>query len=270
MRERSDRRGQPQSWHHGLVAEWWAEFNLDGPEIDYYGRFVARGQPALDAGCGAGRLLVPWLEAGYDVDGSDISADMVERTRIRARAAGFDPTLLVQPLHALDPPRRYRTIVACGVFGIGSTRAQDVEGLRRLYASLEPGGTLLLDKEMPYADPRRWRHWTAAGRALPEPWPETAEPRRVADGSEIVLRTRAIDVDPLEQTITYELWAQRLGGGEVVEEESHTLTERMYFRGEVLSMLEQTGFAEIEVRGGYEDEEPRAGHDFLAFIARRD
>ena len=80
----------------------------------------------------------------------------------------------------------------------------------------------------------------------------------------------AIDVDPLEQTITYELWAQRLGGGEVVEEESHTLTERMYFRGEVLSMLEQTGFAEIEVRGGYEDEEPRAGHDFLAFIARRD
>ena len=51
---------QPQTWHHGLVADWWAEFNLDGPEIDYFGRFVADGQPALDAGCGAGRLLVPW------------------------------------------------------------------------------------------------------------------------------------------------------------------------------------------------------------------
>ena len=22
-----------QTWHYGLVARWWAEFNLDGPEI---------------------------------------------------------------------------------------------------------------------------------------------------------------------------------------------------------------------------------------------
>ena len=195
---------------------------------------------------------------------------MVERTRVRARAAGFDPTLLVQPLHALDPPRRYRTIIACGVFGIGSTRAQDEEGLRRLHAALEPGGTLLLDKEVPYADPRRWRYWTAADRALPEPWPETAEPRRISDGSEILLRTRAIDVDPLDQAITFEVWAQRLRDGEVVEEESHTLTERMYFRDELLLALDRAGFGEIEVRGGYEDEEPTADHDFLVFIARRD
>jgi 2-polyprenyl-3-methyl-5-hydroxy-6-metoxy-1,4-benzoquinol methylase len=59
----------PQTWHYGLVAEWWAEFNTDGPEIGYFGRFVERRQPALDAGCGAGRLLLPWLRAGYDVDG---------------------------------------------------------------------------------------------------------------------------------------------------------------------------------------------------------
>ena len=55
---------QPQTWHYGLVSEWWALFNVGGPEVDYYGRFVERGQPALDAGCGAGRLLVPWLKAG--------------------------------------------------------------------------------------------------------------------------------------------------------------------------------------------------------------
>ena len=52
---------EPSTWHHGLVAEWWAAFNTDGPEIGYFGGFVAEGQPALDAGCGTGRLLVPWL-----------------------------------------------------------------------------------------------------------------------------------------------------------------------------------------------------------------
>jgi hypothetical protein len=25
---------RPQTWHYGLVARWWAEFNTDGPEIE--------------------------------------------------------------------------------------------------------------------------------------------------------------------------------------------------------------------------------------------
>ena len=128
----------PGTWHHGLVADWWAEFNTDGPEIDYFGRFVADGH-ALDAGCGAGRLLLPWLRAGYDVDGCDVSADMIARCRERADAEGLEPNVWVQALHELVPPRRYRTIVVCGVFGLGSTREQDTEALRRLHEALEPG-----------------------------------------------------------------------------------------------------------------------------------
>jgi len=71
------------------VAEWWGEFELDGPEIQYFQRFVEDGQPALDAGCGTGRLLVPWLRAGLDVDGCDASADMVTLCRERARREGW-------------------------------------------------------------------------------------------------------------------------------------------------------------------------------------
>ena len=50
----------PQTWHYGLVARWWGEFNTDGPEIDYFRRFIERfGEPALDVACGAGRLPFP-------------------------------------------------------------------------------------------------------------------------------------------------------------------------------------------------------------------
>lgn len=70
---------QPQTWHYGLVAKWWAEFNWSGPEIDYYRRFIEEGgEPALDVGCGTGRLLLPWLRAGLDVDGCDVSPDMIQ------------------------------------------------------------------------------------------------------------------------------------------------------------------------------------------------
>ena len=70
------------------------------------------------------------------------------------REAGHAATVWVQALHELAPPRRYRAIVACGVFGLDSTRAQDKKTLHRFHESLEPGGTLLLGNEVTYACPR--------------------------------------------------------------------------------------------------------------------
>jgi len=259
----------PPTWHYGLVADWWAEFNTRGPEIDAYGRIVKAGQPALDAGCGAGRLLLPWLRRGYDVDGCDVSPDMIARCRERAARERLEPTLFVQPLHELDPPRSYRTIVACGVLGLGSTRAQDEEALRRFHRSLEPGGILVLDNETPYASARRWPLWTREGRAdLPEPWPEPSGRRRAADGAEYELRTRAVDLDPLDQTLRFELRAEKWRDGEQVGAESHGLAMRMYFRDELLLLLERAGFSEIEVQGGYDGTEPSADDDVLVYLAR--
>ena len=210
----------PQTWHHGLVARWWAEFNLDGPELEDYRRFVEQG-PTLDVACGTGRLLVPWLEAGLDVDGCDVSADMIELCRERAERAGLSPTLFVQPMHELEPPRSYRTIVVCGAFGLGSTREQDAEALARFHRYLEPGGTLVLDNEVPYANARRWRYWLAEERArLPEEWPPPGERDRAANGDELALRARLVSLDPLDQSKAMEirasLWregrARRRGG----------------------------------------------------------
>lgn len=259
----------PKTWHYGLVAEWWAAFNLDGPEIDYFGRFVELGQPALDAGCGTGRLLLPWLRAGFDVDGCDVSADMIALCRERARREGLEPTLLVQPLHELEPPRSYRTIVACGVFGLGSTRAQDQETLRRFHRFLEPGGTLLLDNEVPYANAKRWRQWTKDERGkLPEPWPPPGERERAPDGTEYALRARAVDVDPLDQTLTLEIHAEKWRDGSLVAQEKHQISIRSYFRDELLLMLARAGFADVEVFGDHTDEQATADHEFLVYVAR--
>lgn len=53
-----------QTWHHGLVARWWAEFNNDGPEVKLFQRYIEEhGGPVLDVGYGTGRLLIPCLKA---------------------------------------------------------------------------------------------------------------------------------------------------------------------------------------------------------------
>jgi hypothetical protein len=81
---------------------------------------------------------------------------MVALCQQKAAREGLAPTLFVQAMHELDPPRSYRTIFVCGAFGLGSTRQQDQEALNRFYRCLEPAGTLVQDIEVPYADAKRW------------------------------------------------------------------------------------------------------------------
>lgn len=90
---------QPQIWHYGLIARDWAEFALDGgKEAQYFkSKIETYGQPALDLGCGTGRLLIPLLQAGLDVDGCDYSQDMLDQCAARAKKEGFPPSFMPRP-----------------------------------------------------------------------------------------------------------------------------------------------------------------------------
>jgi len=263
-----------ETWHHGLIAKWWAEFNDDfrPHEIPYFQRYLERaGQPALDVACGTGRLLIPYLRAGLDVDGCDVSPDMIALCREKAEREGLSPTLFVQPMHALDPPRRYRTIYVCGGFGLGSTRGQDLEALRRFREHLEPGGTLLVDIEVPYGDGELWRYWRKEERAsLPQEAGQPKSRHATSDGTELGLRSRIVDFDPLAQRVTYEMRAAQWRDGELEAEETHALTINLYFRNELVLMLERAGFADVVVQGDHNDAEPTPEDDFLVFVATKE
>ncbi len=258
------------TWHYGVTARWWAEFNTSGPEIDYFRRYVEAGQPALDLACGTGRLLLPYLRDGLDVDGADVSADMIALCREAAEREGLEPSLYVQPKHELDLPRRYRTVFMCGALGVGSTRAEDMEAFRRVYDHLEPGGTFVLDNEVPYADGNGWHYWQSEGRAtLPRPRRAPGERRTGSDGAEYELRSRVLELDPLEQRMAMEMQAFMWRDGELVAEDEHLLTLTHYFKDEIVLMLERTGFVDVTVRAALTDAEPTAADDFLVYTARK-
>ena len=222
----------------------------DGTEIAYFQRQIETyGQPALDAGCGTGRLLVPFLRAGLDVDGCDVSGDMLAYCQQTAEREGLAPQLYQQALHQLELPRQYQTIVACGVFGIGVSREQDFTTLERFYQHLFPGGTLMLEVNLPYGEheAKVWPLWRKEARThLPEPWPEDIG-NIPSDDSNYRLHYRLVAVDPLEQRSTGEMRMLLFKDGQVEADDTRVLTSNYYFRNEMRMLLKQAGFTR---RGG--------------------
>ncbi|HET7467036.1 MAG TPA: methyltransferase domain-containing protein [Candidatus Dormibacteraeota bacterium] len=248
------------TWHYGLIARWWAEFNVAEPhELAFFRTAIQRfGEPVLDLGCGTGRILLPLLAEGFDVDGADVSPDMIAEARRLAEARGLEPRLAVQPMQELAPDRSYRTIYACGAFGIGTTPDQDRETLRRVHAALESGGAFLItDHELP-----------RPGRQ-PRDWPERGERRRLADGDEIELVGRLAAVEGAPQRLTREIRARLWRNGELRTEESGRLTETDYSVAELEQMLREAGFDDLRVTANYTDRDPTADDEMVSLVARK-
>ena len=261
----------PQTWHYGLVARWWAEFNVaQDSEVAFYQRLIgAAGGRALDLACGAGRLLLPLLRAGVQVDGCDISSDMIALCRERVERERLTAELIVQPMHALELARRYQTIYICDSFGIGGSRAQDRAALVRIRQHLEPGGEFLLTHTLPYSNPKGWGLWFADRRGrLPQDWPEWNDRRVAANGDEMGLISRVEAFDPLSQCLTLQMRAGLWRDGQLILTEEYRLVEILYFRNELLDLLELAGFTSIEVCTGDTETAATAADTRLTFIAQ--
>jgi SAM-dependent methyltransferase len=259
-----------QTWHYGLVARHWAENNTTGPEIAYYLEQIEKyGQPAVDAGCGTGRLLIPFLRAGLEVDGCDVSADMLAYCQQAAEREGFTPRLYRQALQELDLPRSYQTIVACGVFGVGVSRAQDFSALQHFYQYLLPGGVLLLDVKLPYSDSNLWPFWLREAQShLPEAWAESIG-TPPEDGREYELHYRLVAVNSLEQQTTGEMRTLLFKDGQMVADNTYSLISNYYFPNEVRLLLEKAGFTIEAEKGDWTDADVTADHANIVFVARK-
>lgn len=258
-----------QTWHYGLVARWWAEFNEGGSDVAFFQKAIERcGEPALDAGCGTGRLLLPFLRSGLDVDGSDVSPDMIAWCAAKAEADALSVNLYTQAMHELDLPRRYRTVVLCGVFGLGGDRSTDVEGLRRIHSQLESGGTLVMDHHLGKHDVGSDTMWQIPENLkLPGSWPEMGDRRRMSDGRELELRTRLVGVDAAARSIVREISVRQFDSGVEVANDAYSIVICSYSATEVENMLIEAGFGEVRVNGTLEVQDPALDAERIAFEA---
>ena len=237
-------------------------YDLSKPEapadaLEFYMRHMdGSSGPVLEPMCGSGRFLIPLLEKGIDIDGVDASPHMLRACHDHCEKKGLHPKLYQQLLQDLELPRQYAYIfIPAGSFGLLTSPEDAIDGLRRLYRHLLPGGKLILEVETTFAQPEepgKWHEWR-----LTRP-----------DGTELVFSALPAydEKSQLQHDIhRYQLFMK----GQLIDSEVEDFWLRLYEPARFRAMLQDTGFADIQATKAYGDITIEGNEPVVIFRCRR-
>jgi SAM-dependent methyltransferase len=123
----------------------------DGSEVRLMAEFLKKfpGR-ALEIGSGSGRLMFPLVEMGLDVEGLELSQDMLELGNIRARRLGLQTIVHAGDMTSWSDGRKFSALLA-PAFTL-QLASDPPATLRHWHSLLENHGGLYLTIFMPYAE----------------------------------------------------------------------------------------------------------------------
>lgn len=231
--------------YHKLCTEF---YDISKPvacskEVAFYADLLQGAQgPILEAMCGSGRLLLPLLRLGFEIDGLDNSAEMLESCEKRCLSENLKASLFNQPIESPSLKKYALIFIAVGSFQLMTDRAEALKVLRILHSHLLPGGSLILDTFIPWDSVKA----SIEGDSLSKEKKTVSSSRVVVcpDGAEIFL-TSMTTIDPWEQIeISKNQYEKRLDGKMIAHEEED-LTVRWYYPREMELFLEKAGFSQV-------------------------
>jgi SAM-dependent methyltransferase len=248
--------------YRGLIASSWDLLRgdtSDWPDRAFYREIILDdGQPALDVGCGTGRLLLDYLADGIDVDGVDVSPEMLALCRNKAVDLGLNPNLYQQSMEALNLGRTYRTIfVPSSSFQLVTDLSAALEALKRFHLHLKPGGTLVMSIMDIASDSSE--EWQLIG--------EGVRP----DDDLLVRRWARSDYDPTAQLEHTEDRYELVKDGEVIASELYRRSPatRAYTLDQITDMLLKTGYVNIRAVSGFTSQPASPDDELFCVFGRR-
>lgn len=94
------------SYYSSLSSE---VYDMDKPighsfgDVEYYKERLASCEgPILEPATGTGRILIPLLEAGFSIDGFDISEEMLRFCKVNGNKRGLEPHVRVAKMESFS------------------------------------------------------------------------------------------------------------------------------------------------------------------------
>ena len=209
----------------------------------------------LEPGVGTGRMLIPLLEQGLQVEGFDLSTEMLDICRKNCEQRGLVPNLFTGKMEDFSLKKEYEAIIVpTGTFLLLHQREKSIQALKNFYHHLADGGKLFIDIFL--------QTDLTIGEVSTKTW-------ELDDGDIITLETKIVEVDYINQyTIShhrYEKWRN----GELILTELERFPLRWYGIEEFKMLLERIGFGDIILSADYQFGEcPTDPKQMVTFEAR--
>lgn len=187
----------------------------------------ADGADILDLCCGPGRITLPLARLGYHMTGVDRTADYLATLGEFAEAEGVEVETVHEDMRSFRREGAFDAALNLFTsFGYFEDQEDDRQVARNLFASLRPGGTLVMElmgKEIlaRIFDPRRWQ--------------------RIDDNT---IRLEETEVTR-DWTWVRSRWILLRGD----ERTEHVVEHRIYSAAELIALLEDAGFVNCESFG---------------------
>ena len=216
--------------------------------LDFYLELAKKhGQDGiLDIACGTGAVLLHLANAGFDVEGTDLSAAMCDVARSKALSSGL--TLSIFPANMTDfkSNRRYSlAIIARSGFMHLLTSVEQRQALLNIREHLTDGGILTLNTFAP--NPLLQAEQI---RTSPEDYTYRLEYVNANGQREKIYN--AISYDPKTQIMSGNWKFEAIDeNGNVIEERIRPLAMRQTYKQEFTYLAELCGFEIVEIYGDY-------------------
>ena len=118
------------------------------PEISFYEDLLEKENvnKSLEVACGTGRLYLPLIKKGHDIDGLDISEKMLEELEEKADDQGLNPTVYQGDITDADLSNKYDLIYfPFTAITHLSDLNQQREAMKNIYSHLNEDGIFALD-----------------------------------------------------------------------------------------------------------------------------
>ena len=229
-----------------------------GFDLDFYLELAreARG-PVLEVACGTGRILIPCLQAGVDIDGIDLYPSMLDILRRKAAAAGMEPRISVADMRTFSLPRKYALVfIAFNGFVHSLTTDDQISTLQACRDHLTPDGVLVFNTFFPGPGILQGPVGIPVleGQVI---HPETGFPVRIYD-------TRTQDL--VKQVQHSQVEIQELDAEGRVSVSHRSVTQmRWTYKPEMELLLRTAGFPRWQICGGF-DRRPLTRDDDLMVV----
>ncbi|HDR4698090.1 MULTISPECIES: class I SAM-dependent methyltransferase [Bacillus] len=231
-------------------------YSLNG-DIEYYQERLknCRGR-ILEAAVGSGRVIIPLLEAGYNVDGIDYSPEMLDSCRKHCEERRLNPDLYQGELQRFSLPVKYGAIIIpTGSFCLIENREDSINALKCFYQHLAPGGRLIVDLGLPHD----WKTGEVNTSTFSLP-----------SGDGLTLENKSIEIDWLNQVTVSYLKYEKWNKGQLIQTELQRFAMRWYGIEEFRLILESIGFSDITCSADYVyEKQPTNASQTITFEAVR-